>query len=54
MDEHEKGYAQREVSEVRRDQGALELRETLGKVDRVLETFYEIHGSVISDKSQNP
>jgi hypothetical protein len=54
MDRNKDGLATREPGEKNnKESGASDLRETLGKVDRTLEAFYQIHGPVIKDQGRN-
>jgi hypothetical protein len=47
-------HVSKETGERRDESGESDLRETLGKVDRTLEAFYQIHGPVIKDQGLNP
>jgi hypothetical protein len=54
MDGNAHDFVLRESGEGDKELGASDLRETLGKVDRLLESFYEIHGPLIKDQGRNP
>ena len=53
MEKNPPGFALKETVEKKEEPEAWDLRETLCKVDRILEAFYEIHGPRIDDQGGN-
>jgi hypothetical protein len=53
MDKYNDGLATKKPGETENEPEVFDLRETLGRVDRTLETFFQIHGPVIRDQDCN-
>jgi hypothetical protein len=43
-------FALNQREERKENPGTSDLQETLGRIDRILEAFYEIHGPLIKDQ----
>jgi hypothetical protein len=54
MERDKQSHVLKESGEGKNEPGKSDLRETLGKVDRSLEVFYQIHGPLIKDQGLNP
>jgi hypothetical protein len=53
MDKHSYGLGTKEPAERDKEPEVFDLGETLKRVDRTLETFFQIHGPVIKDQGYN-
>jgi hypothetical protein len=47
-------HVPKESGERMTESGLPDLRDTLGKVDKTLEVFYQIHGPLIKDQGLKP
>jgi len=54
MERETYGHVLKEPGERMNESGAPELRDTLGKVDKTLEAFYQIHGPLLKDQGLKP
>jgi hypothetical protein len=54
MERDTSSHVRKEPGEGMNESGAPDLRDTLGKVDKTLEAFYQIHGPLIKDQGLKP